>query len=112
MAEQLVDWITLIIKIIGGAVILFGMIESSYHFIKKLSHKLHKYNVRELDEIRLEFGRYILLGLEFFIAADVFQTIFLPSWSELGQLALIVAIRTVLSYFLNYEFKIIEERKS
>lgn len=111
MAELIIDWITLVIKIAGGFIIIFGMVESTYHFFKKLARKLHKYNVRELDEIRLEFGRYILLGLEFFIAADVFQTIFLPSWNELGQLAVIVAIRTVLSYFLNYEFKLIEKRK-
>lgn len=108
MVEIIIDWATLAIKMIGGAVIIFGMIESSYHFLKKISRRLHKYNVRELDEIRMEFGRYILLGLEFFIAADVFQTIFLPSWNELGQLAVIVAIRTVLSYFLNYEFKSIK----
>ncbi|MFH1781240.1 MAG: DUF1622 domain-containing protein, partial [Patescibacteria group bacterium] len=97
--EGLIDGLTLIIKIVGGCVIIFGMIESTYHFLKKLSHRIHKNNFKELDEIRMEFGRYILLGLEFFIAADVFQTIFLPSWSELGQLAVIVAIRTVLSYF-------------
>ena len=112
MAENFVDWITLIIKIFGGLIIIFGMLESAYHFFKKVLKNVHKYNVRDLDEIRLEFGRYILLGLEFFIAADVFQTIFLPSWSELGQLFVIVIIRTILSYFLNYEFKIIEKKKA
>ena len=109
--EPIIDFIILVIKIIGGLTIIWGMLFSAFHFIKKLSEKVHKYEAKELVDIRLEFGRYILLGLEFFIAADIIQTIFLPTWSELGMLAAIVVIRTILSYFLTHEFRMIEKTK-
>ncbi|MFH1537008.1 MAG: DUF1622 domain-containing protein [Patescibacteria group bacterium] len=101
------DFITLIIKVIGSIIIVIGMAVSTYHFGRTIFIKESR-----LVSIRLEFGRYILLGLEFFIAADVIQTIFLPSWSELGMLATIVIIRTILSYFLTHEFRIIEKTKN
>ena len=102
-----IDFITLLIKFIGSIVIVLGMIVSTFHLCKTLFAK-----EKRLVAIRLEFGRYILLGLEFFIAADVIQTIFLPTWSELGMLAAIVVIRTILSYFLTHEFKLIGKTKN
>jgi uncharacterized membrane protein len=50
--------------------------------------------------IWLRFAGAILLGLEFALAADITRTAIEPSWTELGQLAAIAAIRTVLSIFL------------
>ena len=110
--DIIIDIITLVIKIFGSLVILWGMLVSVIHFFKGCFARIKKHAPKELVNIRLEFGRYILLGLEFFIAADVIQTIFLPSWSELGMLATIVIIRTILSYFLTHEFRIIEKTKN
>jgi len=45
------------------------------------------------------------LALEFFIAADIVSTIITPTWERLGVLGAIVAIRTVLSYFLSKDLK-------
>ena len=111
MIELFIDWIILAIKIIGGLVIIWGMIITAYHSIRHLSKNIHKAYYKELDEIRIEFGKYILLSLEIFIAADIFATFFLPSWTELGQLVVIVAIRTVLSYTLSWEFKTMKKVK-
>jgi len=102
-----VDFITLLIKMVGSIVIVWGMMVSTFHLCKTLFK-----SEKRLIAIRLEFGRYILLGLEFFIAADVIQTIFLPTWSELGMLAAIVLIRTILSYFLTHEFRLVGKTKN
>ena len=44
-----------------------------------------------------------MLGLEFQLAADVLKTAVAPSFTEIGQLAAIAGIRTVLKYFLEKE---------
>ena len=48
----------------------------------------------------LRFGVWLLLGLEFELAADVVRSAISPSWSQIGQLAAIAVIRTFLNYFL------------
>ncbi len=53
--------------------------------------------------IRLSLGRFLTLGLEFQLASDILRTAIAPSFEELGQLAAIATIRTVLNYFLSRE---------
>lgn len=55
-------------------------------------------------ELRANLGRAILLGLEFLVAADIIGTVAIePSFRSLGVLALIVGIRTFLSFTLELE---------
>jgi uncharacterized membrane protein len=49
------------------------------------------------------------LGLEFFIAGDLIKTIIEPTFSEITILAVIVAIRTIVGYFLDKESKELEK---
>jgi Protein of unknown function (DUF1622) len=54
--------------------------------------------------VRTVFGRSILLGLEFLVAADIIRTIAVePSLENVGVLGLIVLIRTFLSFSLEVE---------
>ena len=53
--------------------------------------------------LRHELGSYLLLGLELLIAADVLDTIVHPTLLEIGILGGIVAIRTVIGFFLGRE---------
>jgi uncharacterized membrane protein len=55
------------------------------------------------EDIRLRLGRWLALALEFLLAADILRTAVAPTWSEIGQLAAIAAIRTALNYFLQQE---------
>ena len=48
----------------------------------------------------LGFGVWLLLGLEFELAADIIRTAIAPSWADIGQLGAIAVIRTFLNYFL------------
>jgi uncharacterized membrane protein len=50
-------------------------------------------------------GRVLTLGLEFIVAADLIGTTTTPDYYALGILAIIVIIRTVLSYTLNKEIE-------
>jgi uncharacterized membrane protein len=55
----------------------------------------------EKMRIWMHFATWLLLGLEFEFAADVIRTAIAPTWSAIGQLAAIAAIRTFLSFFLD-----------
>lgn len=55
------------------------------------------------EEIRLRLGRWLALALEFELGADILRTAIAPTWSEIGQLAAIAAVRTALNYFLQQE---------
>lgn len=53
----------------------------------------------------LSFARMLVGGLTFQLAADIISTSFAPTWDELGRLAVIAAIRTFLSFFLDREME-------
>jgi uncharacterized membrane protein len=46
------------------------------------------------------FAASIMLALEFALGADIAHTAIAPSWTDIGQLAAIAAIRTFLNFFL------------
>ena len=56
------------------------------------------------QKLRADLGRAILLGLEFLVIADIIGTVAVePTLQNLGVLAVIVAIRTLLSFALEVE---------
>lgn len=55
------------------------------------------------EDIRLRLGRWLALALELLLGADILRTAVAPTWSEIGQLAAIAAIRTALNFFLQRE---------
>ena len=57
------------------------------------------------NEVRLTLGRWLAVGLEFELAADILRTAVTPSWNDIEQLAAIAALRTALNYFLEREIR-------
>lgn len=56
-----------------------------------------------LNSIRLNLGRVLILGLEFIVASDLIGTTTTPDYYSLGLAAIIVLIRTLLSFSINRE---------
>jgi uncharacterized membrane protein len=54
-------------------------------------------------QARLDLGRHLALSLEFLVAKDVLDSIVEPTWDELGKLAAIVVLRTVIQFALARE---------
>lgn len=83
--------------IIGLAVLkLMGGYALTVSLFKRLPQK---------ENLRLEFGTAVSVALELLLGADVLATAIAPSWNDIGQLAAIAAIRTILNYFLEKELK-------
>jgi uncharacterized membrane protein len=57
------------------------------------------------EDIRLQLGLWLSLAIELELAADILRTTIAPSWDEIGKLAAIVVLRTVLNYFLQTEIR-------
>lgn len=57
------------------------------------------------NEVRLTLGRWLAVGLEFELAADILNTAVTPTWSDIEKLAAIAALRTALNYFLEREIR-------
>src|SRR5215218_3065831 len=64
------------------------------------------------EEVRLNLGGWLALALEFELAADILRTAIAPTWNEIGQLAAIIVLRTMLNYFLQREIDKAAERAS
>ncbi|MBY0291984.1 MAG: DUF1622 domain-containing protein [Alphaproteobacteria bacterium] len=92
------------INLVGIIVVFWGFVVAAMAFARM---KLHRHSVvfflKEANEIRAVLGTYILFGLEFMIAGDIIHTFVKPNQEDLIVLGSIVAIRTVISYFLGKE---------
>ncbi len=61
---------------------------------------------------RIVLARYILMALEVFIVADILMTLLSASLESLLFLALLVLIRSVISYFLEHEIQQIRNEEN
>ena len=89
----------------GAAVLIvfYGALES----FARLMHVVVRPAVPHGERKALwrRFGVWLLLGLEFELAADIVHTVIAPTWSQLGKLAAIAVIRTFLNYFLEKDLE-------
>jgi uncharacterized membrane protein len=95
-----------VIGVLGVLVIVFGVACGLARFIRAEILALCGKEIEE-DRKRLRhvLGYYLLLGLEFLIAADIIDTLIKPGMQDLIGLGAIVLIRTVISFSLNAELK-------
>ncbi|WP_292490072.1 DUF1622 domain-containing protein [Methanoculleus sp. 10] len=98
----------LVIGTFGGLFIVYGAVIA----IIELLARETRIREKSYHDIRWSFTTRILIGLEFFVAADVLKTILEPTSQDLIILGSLVAIRTVVSYFLGREVsELPEDRK-
>jgi uncharacterized membrane protein len=100
--DQSIRWVAVGIESIAIGIIVVGAITTTLVFLVRV--------IKEgaLDDcyrrFRSDFGKAILLGLEFLIASDIVGTVAVgPTFQDLGILALLVVIRTFLSFSLELE---------
>ena len=53
----------------------------------------------------LTYGRWLVAGLTFQLAADIIESSIASSWDSVGRLAAIAVIRTFLNYFLERDIE-------
>src|SRR5215831_8069845 len=87
----------------AALLILIGACEAFLTMISRFVSR--RFTVGTRKEVLVRFGIWLLLGLEFELAADIIRTAIAPSWNDIGQLASIATIRTVLNHFLEKDIE-------
>lgn len=90
------------VAFLGVLIILSGVLIALFRYAMFLT-KNTKTQGAEINNIRLSLGRVLILGLEFIVAADLISTTTAPDYYSIGIVAIVVAIRTVLSFSINRE---------
>lgn len=92
------------VSVVGVLVIILGILTGLARFIHSEFLSLRGNDVSTArQELRHALGYYLLLGLEFLIAADIIETLMKPTLQDLAALGAIVVIRTLINYSLNAE---------
>ena len=91
-----------VVEFTGVFVLLLGAVIATLAFARRLVGGVTMKDA--YHALRADLGRAILLGLEFLVIADIIGTVAIePTLQNLGVLAVIVAIRTLLSFALELE---------
>lgn len=99
--REMIGWLVHVIEAAGALIIFVGAV---WAFARFTTTGIRRRSLLgEFNQIRLSLGRFLVLGLEFQLAGDVLRTAVAPSFTEIGQLAAIAAIRTALNFFLTRE---------
>lgn len=109
--QDIIIFIQHMISFVGIFVIFSGILLAFcqyvvYFFFQRSTQE------KKINVIRLDLSRALILGLEFIVAADLIATITAPDYYSVGIVAIIVLIRTVLSYSLNREIAGLEIKGS
>lgn len=111
--EELVTVTQFVLETISIICVIVGLIKT-IQFAIALSRRHRRHTPFPFNKIRLRFGMWLALALEFQLGADIVATTIAPSLEELAKLALIALIRTFLNYFLSKELETeyeLEEKK-
>ncbi len=107
---HLLDAISGVISVISVGVVIYGTCIAIVKFLKNEIGRIKcSYTMHQVRVLRADLGTYLLLGLEFLIASDILKTIVEPGVQELLILGGVVLLRTILSFFLDREIRLIEQ---
>jgi uncharacterized membrane protein len=102
--KSAVDAVSKVIDGAGVVVVVIGLLVATWGFLvalRAISTRAGAYR-----EYRQAVGKAILLGLEFLVAADIIRTVAVePTFTSVGVLAVVVAVRTFLSFTLDVELE-------
>jgi uncharacterized membrane protein len=107
--KGIAEKIALAVELIAALLIAYGALEALVRLILPKSREQANVRFARRREVFLRFGVWMLLGLEFELAADIVRSAISPSWTAIGQLGAIAAIRTFLNYFLEKDLKELSE---
>ena len=94
------SYIALIVEMAAVTVVACGAAAAFVRLVTLASSPRSGWQPGSRKAIWRDFGIWLVLGLEFELAADIVKSVVTPTWLETGQLAAIAIIRTFLNYFL------------
>jgi len=99
LLEEFVRILALALEFTAALCIAVGFVKT---FILLLKRRKADYSPM-YNRLRLLFGGWLALALEFQLASDIVRTTVAPTYENLIQLGAVAIIRTFLNYFLSKE---------
>lgn len=116
LIEQLAPYLeklVILLDVLAILIILWGawlaIKDFLYLSFTKINGKIER--ISQNNAIKKMLGGYILLSLEVLISAGIIESIIKPTLQDVFQLAALVVIRTIISYFLNKEINSDSQQK-
>ena len=103
--KSVANRIALGVELAAALLIAYGAIEAIVDLLRPRRESAPAKPFHKRRQVFLRFGVWLLLALEFELAADIVRSAISPTWSDIGQLGAIAAIRTVLNYFLERDIR-------
>ena len=100
--RTVVDALVRFVEAAGAAIVFTGAVLG---FVRFVVVAVRSRDTDAFVPVRLDLARFLALGLEFQLASDILSTAIAPTFTEIGKLAAVAAIRTVLNYFLGREIR-------
>ena len=100
--EETISDVVKVVEAVGAGIMVVGGLVALLQFIPRALHTASM--DAPYDQLRRDLGRWILVGLEVLIVADIVRTIIVDSTLEnVAVLGAIVIIRILLSFSLEVE---------
>lgn len=106
MLEQAVGYATLFLDSAGAAIVVYG---SACALVGTVRIELGKKKFQAYENEKRKYVQKLILALDFFVAADLLKLVAQPTMDEIVLIAIVVAIRTLLNYFLSKEIHLHRE---
>lgn len=102
MLTVVVSFMEVLLEAISVLCVAIGIFKTLQVALKVMARRKRSPSF-PLADVRLQFGVWLALALEFQLGADILATTIAPTFITLGKLGAIALIRTFLNYFLNQE---------
>jgi uncharacterized membrane protein len=102
LLQQVSHYVALAIQAVAVLVVALGTVQA----VVGMTRVTLAGSGREAQRtVWVHYARWLVAALTFQLAGDVVGTSFSPTWDEVGKLAAVAAIRTVMSFFLDREIE-------
>jgi uncharacterized membrane protein len=96
---RILSYIIPVVEACGALVVILGVGRAIVAYVQSyFSH-----GRIAVAPLRVQLGQSMVVGLEFQVAADVLRTAANPAWDDVLFLAVLITIRTVLNFLLEWE---------
>ena len=105
LLHTLIEGAALIIDAVASAIMVWAFLAAVYVFLTASISGPAEDRIERLQMVRCDLGVRLVFALELLIISDLLHTVVSHTLEDLWFLAALVAIRTVVSFFLNQEIK-------
>ncbi len=103
------EYVIQALEVVGVGIIIIGIAKMVVMFT--ICFVKHIQISHLITEIRIELSNYLILSLEVFIGRDIIETLLDPGLNDIIILVVLVVLRTLLAFFLNYEMTHVQKKE-